>query len=132
MINKTTEEYLKARISAFKFITFKRRTIKETENKLKSLEINDEYMGSPYLAATLLQRHNLDLTNVRIKDEETLLLGGMITQNEQSATGKVPILGDIPWIGALFRSQSKKMLKEELLFMITPRIIKDSEDVAEL
>lgn len=95
-------------------------------------EINDEYMGSPYLAATLLQRHNLDLTNVRIKDEETLLLGGMITQNEQSATGKVPILGDIPWIGALFRSQSKKMLKEELLFMITPRIIKDSEDVAEL
>lgn len=95
-------------------------------------EINDEYMGSPYLAATLLQRHNLDLTNVRIKDEETLLLGGMITQNEQASTGKIPILGDIPWIGALFRSQSKKMLKEELLFMITPRIIKDSEDVAEL
>ena len=46
--------------------------------------------------------------------------------------GKIPILGDIPWLGALFRSQSKKMLKEELLFMITPRIIKDSEDVAEL
>ena len=38
MINKNCEEYLKARISAFKFITFKRRTIKETENKLNSLE----------------------------------------------------------------------------------------------
>ncbi len=95
-------------------------------------EINDEYMGSSYIAATLLQRHNLDLTNVRIKDEETLLLGGMITQNEQASTGKIPILGDIPFIGALFRSQSKKMMKEELLFMITPRIIKDTEDVAEL
>ena len=95
-------------------------------------EINDEYMGSSYIAATLLQRHNLDLTNVRIKDEETLLLGGMITQNEQASSGKVPILGDIPFIGALFRSQSKKMTKEELLFMITPRIIKDTEDVAEL
>ena len=43
MINNT-EEYLKARISAFKFITFKRRTIKETENKLKSLEIKQEYI----------------------------------------------------------------------------------------
>jgi len=44
MINKNSEEYLKARLSAFKFITFKRRTIKETENKLKSLGINSEYI----------------------------------------------------------------------------------------
>jgi len=46
MINKNSEEYLKARISAFKFITFKRRTIKETENKLKSLEVNPEYIDA--------------------------------------------------------------------------------------
>ena len=95
-------------------------------------EINDSYMGSQYLAATLLQRHNLDLKNVRIKDEETLLLGGMITENEQKQVGKIPVLGDIPIIGALFRSQSKKITKEELLIMLTPRIIKDTEDVAEL
>ena len=88
--------------------------------------------GNRYTAATLLQRHNLDLTNVRIKDEETLLLGGMITEEETNSTGKVPILGDIPLIGFLFRSQSKSMVKKELLFMITPRIIKDTEDVAEL
>jgi regulatory protein len=44
MINRNSEEYLKARLSAFKFITFKRRTIKETENKLKSLEVNPEYI----------------------------------------------------------------------------------------
>ena len=88
--------------------------------------------GNQYTAATLLQRHNLDLTNVRIKDEETLLLGGMITEEETNSTGKVPILGDIPLIGFLFRSQSKSMVKKELLFMITPRIIKDTEDVAEL
>lgn len=96
-------------------------------------EINDYYMSEvPYIAATLLQRHNLDLTNIRIKDEETLLLGGMITENEQVQTGKIPVLGDIPLIGAFFRSQSKKMIKEELLIMLTPRIIKDTEDVAEL
>ena len=44
MINKNSEDYLKARISAFKFITFKRRTVKETENKLKNLEVKPEYI----------------------------------------------------------------------------------------
>ena len=86
----------------------------------------------PYTAATLLQRHNLDLTNVRIKDEETLLLGGMITETEANTVEKIPILGDIPFIGFFFRNQHKGMKKEELLIMMTPRIIKDTEDVANL
>ncbi len=95
-------------------------------------EITDEYEGVPYTAATLLQRHNLDLSNVRIKDEETLLLGGMIQQEDSSYTGKFPLLGDIPVLGFFFRNQNKHTRKEELLIMITPRIIKDTEDVAEL
>ena len=88
--------------------------------------------SSEYTAATLLQRNNLDLKNVRIKDEETLLIGGMITNEEINKTSKVPILGDLPFIGFLFRNQSKKMEKREMLIMITPRIIKDTEDVADL
>ncbi len=95
-------------------------------------DITDTYMDVPYTAATLLQRHNLDLKNVRIKDEETLLLGGMITETEKNSTSKIPLLGDIPVIGALFRSQTKSMEKAELLIMLTPRIIKDTEDIAEL
>lgn len=92
----------------------------------------DSYMGVEYTAATLLQRHNLDLKNIRIKDEETLLLGGMITEQEDDVVSKIPILGDIPVLGFFFRNQHKTVKKEELLFMITPRIIKDTEDVAEL
>ena len=88
--------------------------------------------SSEYTAATLLQRNNLDLKNVRIKDEETLLIGGMITNEEVNKTSKVPILGDLPLIGVLFRNQKKKMEKREMLIMITPRIIKDTEDVADL
>ena len=95
-------------------------------------EITDVYEDVPYTAATLLQRHDLDLTNVRIKDEETLLLGGMITESEQNTVSKIPILGDIPVVGALFRNQHKGMKKEELLILMTPRILKDTEDVAEL
>lgn len=95
-------------------------------------DVTDYLGGVAYTAATLLQRHNLDLKNIRIKDEETLVLGGMITNEENATVSKVPILGDIPLIGFFFRSQSKKMTKSELLFVITPRIIKDTEDVAEL
>ena len=96
------------------------------------MPVVDSYGGIPYTAATLLQRHNLDLKGIRIKDEETLLLGGMIQESEQNEVSKIPILGDIPVIGFFFRNQKKEMKKEELLFMITPRIIKDTEDVVEL
>lgn len=96
------------------------------------MPVVDTYGGVPYTAATLLQRHNLDLKGIRIKDEETLLLGGMIQESEHNEVSKIPILGDIPVIGFFFRNQKKEMKKEELLFMITPRIIKDTEDVADL
>ena len=96
------------------------------------MPVVDTYGGVPYTAATLLQRHNLDLKGIRIKDEETLLLGGMIQESEHNEVSKIPILGDIPVVGFFFRNQMKEMKKEELLFMITPRIIKDTEDVAEL
>lgn len=91
--------------------------------------IMDTYMDEPYIAATLLQRHNLDLSNVRIKDEETLLIGGLLQEEQTNNAGKIPILGDLPIIGFFFRNQDKTMKKSELLFILTPRIIKDTEDV---
>ncbi len=94
--------------------------------------VMDTYSGVEYTAATLLQRHNLDLKSLRIKDEETLLIGGMIQENESETVSKIPILGDIPLVGFFFRNQSKNLTKNELLFIITPRIIHDTEDVAEL
>lgn len=94
--------------------------------------IYDTMYDQTYIAATLLQRHNLEMKGIRIKDEETLLLGGMIQNTENTEVSKIPILGDIPILGFFFRGQTKENKKEELLFMITPRIIKDNEDVAEL
>lgn len=95
-------------------------------------DVMDEYSGYEYTATTLLQRHNLELKSLRIKDEETLLIGGIIQEEEKENVSKVPILGDIPVVGFFFKNQTKKLIKNELLFMITPRIIKDTEDVAEL
>ncbi len=81
-----------------------------------------------YVAATLLSHRNLDLKNVRIKDGETLVIGGMIGENENKTISKVPVLGDIPLIGTLFRTTNSTKEKNEMVIMITPKIITDTED----
>ena len=81
-----------------------------------------------YKAATLLSHRNLDLKNVRIKDGETLVIGGMIQETETKTVSKVPVLGDIPGIGALFRNTISAKGKSEMVIMLTPKIITDSED----
>ena len=82
------------------------------------------------LAATLLQRRNLELSNIRIKDGETLVLGGLIQEEERKNVSKVPFLGDLPVVGSVFRSTNTVNTKNELVIMITPHIINDTEDVA--
>jgi len=84
--------------------------------------------GTQDIQATLLQRRNLELKNVRIKDGETLVIGGMIREDEQKTIKKIPVLGDIPGIGMLFRSTTSSKNKEEMIIMITPKIIVDSAD----
>lgn len=82
------------------------------------------------IAATLLQRRNLELSNIRIKDGETLVLGGLIQEEERKTVSKFPFLGDLPVIGSVFRSTATSNTKNELVIMITPHIVKDTEDVA--
>ena len=84
--------------------------------------------GGKDIGATLLNRRNLNLKNVRIKDGETLVLGGMIQETESKIVQKIPVLGDLPVIGAAFRSTSTGKSKSELVIMITPRIIQDGEN----
>lgn len=81
-----------------------------------------------YIAATLLQRRNLDLKNVRIKDGDTLVIGGMIQEEETKSVSKIPVLGDLPIVGSVFRSTTNTRKKQEMVIMITPKIITDSED----
>lgn len=91
-------------------------------------QVTAQDTGGQYIAATLLSRRNLDLKNVRIKDGETLVIGGLISEEEQKTVGKVPVLGDIPLIGTLFRSTTSEKKKNEMVIMITPKIITDTED----
>lgn len=86
-----------------------------------------EVAGSNDLAATLLTRRNLDLKNIRIKDGETLIIGGLIQETEQKTVNKIPVLGDLPLVGTLFRSTVTSKAKNELVIMITPKILNDGE-----
>ena len=80
------------------------------------------------LVATLLSRRDLDLKNVRIKDGETLVIGGLIQESETKSVNKIPFLGDLPIIGTIFRSSSTSRTKSELVIMITPKILNDGDD----
>ena len=84
--------------------------------------------NNPDLTATLLQRRDLELKQVRIKDGETLIIGGMLRDEETKDIKKIPFLGDIPYVGALFRSTNVNKTKSEMIIMITPKIITDNED----
>lgn len=66
-------------------------------------------------------------TQVLVNDGETLVLGGIYERSQRVTKTKVPFLGDIPLLGALFRSTSKTNGKFELLIFVTPTIIEEQE-----
>ncbi len=63
-------------------------------------------------------------TQIRMKDGETMVIGGLIKDNEVKTVRKVWLLGDIPLLGHLFRSNSKQKNQTDLLIMITPNIVR--------
>ena len=66
-------------------------------------------------------------TNVKVKDGQTIVIGGLIRDSLIKNQTKVPILGDIPFLGLLFKSTKTTKVKTELIVFITPVILKDEE-----
>ncbi len=75
----------------------------------------------------VINRRKLDTGSVRVRDGQTLILTGVISDDVQAAVSKWPILGDIPFIGQFFRGSSSSRKKTELIIMVTPRIINDGD-----
>ena len=71
-------------------------------------------------------------TTVVVRDRQTVVIGGLIQDNVTTSTSKVPILGDIPILGWLFKSKQTSVDKTNLMIFITPYIIKNEEDAAEM
>jgi type IV pilus assembly protein PilQ len=77
--------------------------------------------------AILLARRQLTSGQIRVRDGQTLVLSGIIQESDRVETSKVPILGDIPILGALFRSTNRNSERRELIVLLTPQVIDDSD-----
>lgn len=75
----------------------------------------------------ILSIRRLDTGSLRVRDGQTLILTGVISDFDRSVVTKWPILGDIPLIGQFFRATNNSREKRELVIMVTPRIINDTE-----
>jgi len=68
-------------------------------------------------------------TQLVVKDQQTVVIGGLMRNKIARTTTKIPLLGDIPVLGALFRSTSSSVDKVNLVLMLTPYIIRDQSDL---
>ncbi|WP_254944878.1 type II secretion system protein GspD [Cyanobium sp. AMD-g] len=75
----------------------------------------------------ILSIRRLDTGSLRVRDGQTLILTGVISDFDRSVVTKWPIVGDIPLIGQFFRATNNSREKRELVIMVTPRIINDTE-----
>jgi general secretion pathway protein D len=103
-----------------------------TSTGLVSLKISQEISNaqpptgggiqSPSFLKRMIQTHAV------VGDNETIALGGLIQDNVTTSKNRIPLLGDIPAIGALFGSTSYNRSKTELIILLTPRIVKSVEE----
>ncbi|WP_246163169.1 type II secretion system secretin GspD [Oryzomonas sagensis] len=68
-------------------------------------------------------------TNVVVKDNEMIVIGGLIQDQDDISESKVPFLGDIPGLGWLFKTKTKSKSKTNLMILLTPHIVKDNADL---
>lgn len=80
-------------------------------------------------AADLVTNRRSIQTTVLADDGETITLGGLITDDAQSADSKVPVLGDLPGVGGLFRARRDTQTRRTLFIFLRPTILRDAEDV---
>lgn len=77
---------------------------------------------------TLLSARTLTSGVLRLRDSQTLILSGIIQDTDRTSVSKLPILGDIPLLGALFRKTNKVNERREVIILLTPQIMDDSQN----
>lgn len=86
--------------------------------------------GLTAVASDLITNERKIQTKVLAQDNRVVVLGGLIKDDVQEGNQKVPLLGDIPFLGRLFRSDAVQVTKTNLLIFIRPTIIRDDEQLA--
>lgn len=97
------------------------------------MEISEEFSsaGAPLdgnLGAIPINKRTAD-TTIIVRDQQTVVIGGLTREEQINSATKIPVLGDIPVLGMLFRSTTKQKLKVNLLLILTPHIVRDQNDL---
>jgi general secretion pathway protein D len=71
-------------------------------------------------------------TTVVVQDQQTVVIGGLMSDEYTTSRTKVPVLGDLPLLGALFRTSDVQKRKKNLLLVLTPHVIRDQEDLRKI
>jgi len=95
------------------------------DNIIMDLNIHKDSVGVTTPTGVTIDTKQIS-TEVLVQNGGTVVIGGIFAQTESSTTNKVPVLGDLPYLGFLFRQDSKVDNKSELLIFISPRILKSS------
>ncbi|WP_254174761.1 type IV pilus secretin family protein [Planktothrix pseudagardhii] len=77
--------------------------------------------------ALQILRRTVDSGNIRLRDGQTLIVSGIIQEQERSNVSKIPLLGDLPIVGSLFRRTTKNNQRAEVIVLVTPQILDDSD-----
>ncbi len=103
-----------------------------TSTDLVSLEIEQEVTSVVPAGASGIQSPSFSKRSIKthavVKDGEMISLGGLIQYNINNTVNRIPLLGDIPILGALFGSTSRNVQKTEMFVLLSPRIIKTNQD----
>lgn len=92
---------------------------------IMELKINNDSVGNIIAGVPSIDTNRVE-TTVLVNDGETLVLGGIFQHAQTKGVDKTPFLGDLPWIGRLFRRDYATDKKQELLIFITPRLLKET------
>jgi len=97
------------------------------------LTVKKDSVGQLVQSATGGQVPSIDTrtitTQVLVNDGQTVVLGGIMETEKRDSVNKVPFLGDVPGLGALFRSKSRTDNKAELLIFVTPKILREGSNI---
>jgi type IV pilus assembly protein PilQ len=93
-------------------------------NVILEVDVTNDSRGALTSAGPAINTKHVQ-TIVNVENGGTVVIGGIFTQTEREDVSKVPLLGDIPYLGNLFKSRTRSSSKTELLVFITPKIVTD-------
>ena len=93
-------------------------------NIVMELDVNKDSIGDILASGATINTKHVK-TNVLVENGGTVVIGGIYTQDAAQTITKVPLFGDLPVVGNLFRNNSRRDNKTELLVFITPRLVQD-------